>query len=233
MLPDKHIPYALGGDTLSEMDCQGLMEYCLRRIGIRANWRGSNAMWRDMAWTGTPEECKKKFGCIPVGAWLYIVSDDGGEVARGYRDGKGNAEHVGVYTGQYLGAVHASASKGKVTDSRFEGKTIRNGGWNRVGLCRQLDYGERIAALIGTADRGEDAEENQHVYNPPEMRTIRRGSRGDDVVKLQRILAAIGYELEADGIFGAMTEMCLKSYQESHGLDADGIAGPMTWAELT
>ena len=69
-LPDKHIPYARGGDTLGGMDCQGLMEYCLRQIGIKANWKGSNHMWRDMAWKGTPEECKAKFGCIPVGAWL-------------------------------------------------------------------------------------------------------------------------------------------------------------------
>lgn len=232
MLPDKHVPYALGGSTLGGMDCQGLMEYCLHKIGIRANWRGSNAMWRDMAWTGTPEECKATFGKIPVGAWLYIVSDDGGEVQRGYKDGKGNAEHVGVYTGTHLGAVHASASKGKVADSKFAGKTIRNGGWNAVGLCKLLDYGEDVAAKL-SSDPAEVRVKETPLYTPPKMRTLRKGCRGDDVVQLQRILSAIGYNLEPDGIFGAMTEQCVKSYQESHGLEADGIVGEKTRAELT
>lgn len=233
-LPDKHIPYARGGDTLGGMDCQGLMEYCLRQIGIKANWKGSNHMWRDMAWKGTPEECKAKFGCIPVGAWLYIVSDDGGEVARGYRDGQGNAEHVGVYTGQNLGAVHASASRGKVDDSKFAGKTIRNGGWNRIGLCKLLDYGEAVAAKLDKEQLETAVEEpGESVGSASEIpRTIKRGDNNDAVVKLQKILSAIGYTLDLDGIFGPMTEECVKTYQATHGLEADGIVGPLTWAEL-
>lgn len=231
-LPDKHIPYARGGDTLGGMDCQGLMEYCLRQIGIKANWKGSNHMWRDMAWTGTPEECKAKFGRIPVGAWLYIVSDDGGEVARGYKDGKGNAEHVGVYTGQNLGAVHASASRGKVADSKFEGKTIRNGGWNRIGLCKLLDYGEMVVSVEEESETAVE-EPRESVGTAFEIpRTIKRGCKGDEVVKLQKILSAIGYTLDLDGIFGPMTEECVKTYQATHELEADGIVGPLTWAEL-
>lgn len=192
-------------------------------------------MWRDMAWKGTPEECKKKFGCIPVGAWLYIVSDNGGEVARGYRDGLGNAEHVGVYTGETLGAVHASASRGKVADSTFEGKTIRNGGWNQVGLCKLLDYGEKVQAILDGGDEDqpvavEDEPKNSAAFEIPE--TVRRGSRGDAVVKLQRILVAIGYTLDLDGVFGPMTEECVKTYQATHGLEVDGVVGPLTWAEL-
>lgn len=238
LLPDKHIPYARGGDTLGGMDCQGLMEYCLRQIGISANWKGSNHMWRDMAWVGTPEECKARFGCIPAGAWLYIVSDDGGEVARGYRDGLGNAEHVGVYTGEYLGAVHASASRGKVADSKFEGKTISNGGWNRVGLCKLLDYGEKVAQTLTESEPispVEESTESESGKNPAgELdRILYRGCRGDDVVKVQKILAAIGYVLDLDGIFGPMTEECVKTYQACHGLEVDGKVGPLTWAEMT
>ena len=122
------------------MDCQGLMEYLLRELGIKKNWKGSNAMWRSMAWRGTPEECRAVFGEIPIGAWLFIVTYDGGEEARGYHDNLGNASHVGVYTAQGAGAVHASASKGCVCESKFKGSTIKNGGWNAVGLCPLLDY---------------------------------------------------------------------------------------------
>ena len=90
-LPALSVPYRNGGDTLKGMDCQGLVEYCLRQLGVRKNWRGSNAMWRDMVWRGTPEDCRKAFGRIPKGAFLYIVAFDGGEKARGYADDLGNA----------------------------------------------------------------------------------------------------------------------------------------------
>ncbi len=57
--------------------------------------------------------------------------------------------------------------------------------------------------------------------------TLRRGAKGDDVKVLQ---AAIG--VTADGTFGAMTEASLRAYQRAHGLVADGIAGPGTWAAI-
>ena len=36
----------------------------------------------------------------------------------------------------------------------------------------------------------------------------------------------------ADGIFGAGTESALKAFQRDHGLNADGICGPLTWDAL-
>jgi len=137
------------GKPYSVMDCQGLVENMLQNIGIFKNWRGSNAMWRDMAWTGTPEEAQAIFGGTPTGAFLFILKNDGGEVARGYKDGLGNAQHVGVCTNTGKGAVHSSSSKGKVCESVYKGKTIPNGGWNRVGLCKLLDYGPDVMEKIG------------------------------------------------------------------------------------
>ena len=58
---------------------------------------------------------------------------------------------------------------------------------------------------------------------------MRKGSSGDDVTKLQKRLAAAGFDPgAADGIFGSKTETALKAFQESVGIDADGIAGPAT-----
>ena len=45
-LPDRSIPYRKNGSSLKGMDCQGLVEYCLGQLGIRKDWKGSNAMWR-------------------------------------------------------------------------------------------------------------------------------------------------------------------------------------------
>lgn len=131
-----------------DLDCQALLEAMLKDVGIRKNWKGSNAMYRDMAWVGTPEECKKVFGCIPVGAWIFILEQDGREPAEYRKDGIGNANHVGVKTGGKKGAIHSSATMGKVAESMFQDKTIPNGGWNRIGLCKLLDYGSKIEKIL-------------------------------------------------------------------------------------
>lgn len=59
------------------------------------------------------------------------------------------------------------------------------------------------------------------------MKTIKRGSRGDDVKVLQRALHLID-----DGIFGPLTEEVVKAHQRKYGLVADGVVGPATWATL-
>ncbi len=128
------------GKSYSEMDCQALVERMLGDVGIHKDWKGSNAMYRDMAWVGDVDECIARYGSVPVGALLFIHAFDGGEEERGYHDGLGNASHVGVKTGTGLGAIHSSASRGCVAESKFSDKAIP-GGWNKVGLLKMLDYG--------------------------------------------------------------------------------------------
>ena len=68
---------------------------------------------------------------------------------------------------------------------------------------------------------------------PAEIRrTLRSGSKGDDVRTLQRTLRSLGYTLEIDGKFGPITVQCVKSFQGTAGLSRDGVVGPMTWAAL-
>ncbi len=130
------------GRSYSEMDCQAFVEACARDVGINLNLAGSNAWYRTMDWTGSPEACKALFGSIPKGAFLFIHAYDGGEPSY-YHDDLGNASHMGIYTGTRRGAIHSSRSRGGVFDSYFDGKTI-NGGWNCVGLWMRMDYGEDI-----------------------------------------------------------------------------------------
>lgn len=59
------------------------------------------------------------------------------------------------------------------------------------------------------------------------MRTLQRGSRGQDVRTLQRIL-----HLFEDGIYGRLTEEKVKETQALAGLKVDGVCGPKTWAVL-
>jgi peptidoglycan hydrolase-like protein with peptidoglycan-binding domain len=56
---------------------------------------------------------------------------------------------------------------------------------------------------------------------------VRLGSKGPWVVKLQEAL-----KIEADGTFGPKTEATLKAFQETNGLEPDGIAGRNTYRAL-
>lgn len=60
------------------------------------------------------------------------------------------------------------------------------------------------------------------------MRTLKKGSVGDDVKTLQKILG-----VTVDGCFGSQTEAAVKKWQAAHGLVADGIVGPKTWATMS
>ena len=57
---------------------------------------------------------------------------------------------------------------------------------------------------------------------------LRLGDRGDNVRQLQAALGKAGFGCTADGIFGPGTERAVKAAQKAHGLEPDGIAGPLT-----
>lgn len=62
--------------------------------------------------------------------------------------------------------------------------------------------------------------------------TLRNGTVGDAVFRLQKLLTAAGYPVAADGWFGDRTAEAVRAYQRDHGLVVDGIAGPRTLASL-
>jgi len=60
-----------------------------------------------------------------------------------------------------------------------------------------------------------------------ELILLRRGSKGDQVKRLQQALGT-----DADGVFGGGTEKSLKEFQKNNDLAVDGIAGPETLAKM-
>lgn len=150
------------GVPYSTIDCQAYVERVLKDCGISLNLAGSNAWYREVknhGWVGSPEECRKKFGEIPAGAFLFILKQDGKEPEKYKGDGIGNANHIGIYTamtGAQMcsasgvanaqnynhgdGAINSSYTHGCVCTSKFAGKSI-SGGWNRVGLWDRIKYG--------------------------------------------------------------------------------------------
>ena len=61
---------------------------------------------------------------------------------------------------------------------------------------------------------------------------LRKGSKGEQVKVLQRLLKAYGYNIIVDGDFGKLTEGWVKAYQIKNNLKCDGIVGNMTWGKL-
>lgn len=74
------------------------------------------------------------------------------------------------------------------------------------------------------------------LADPPDVRSgavkaeviLRKGDRGRAVVAVQRKL-----RVQADGIFGPLTERAVKRFQRRKRLDVDGIVGPITRAALS
>ena len=174
------------GTPYSKMDCQVLWEKMLADCGLKMDLGGSNSWYRyimEHGWCGTPEECAKTYGCIPQGATLFIHEKVSESTPVQFRDdGIGDITHMGVYTamtGEEMahiaieegvshadkynygnGAIHSSSSRGGVCTSEFEGKTIPNGGWNRVGL-----FMEKIA-YSGIEPSPEPSPEPEPVPEP-------------------------------------------------------------------
>lgn len=61
----------------------------------------------------------------------------------------------------------------------------------------------------------------------------RQGSRGPYVCIAQDSLTYLGFNTNGlDGVFGNNTRNATIDYQNSRGLTADGIIGPITWNRL-
>ena len=143
---------AYTGIKYSQLDCQAFVERVLKDCGVRKangspyDWKGSNDMWRNaLAWKGTIEECRARYGEIPMGAWVFIVKHDGGEIARGYHDSKGNASHVGIYCRNDNECVRDSTRTS--TRDGVGYRTLRD--FTHVGLPKMIGYGTQTGS--GTA----------------------------------------------------------------------------------
>lgn len=63
--------------------------------------------------------------------------------------------------------------------------------------------------------------------------TLKLYSKGEWVKVLQTLLNAKNSAgLKVDGEFGVFTYSAVNKYQTAHGLERDGIVGPLTWGEL-
>ena len=60
------------------------------------------------------------------------------------------------------------------------------------------------------------------------MEVLKKGSKGNDVASLQKMLTKVGYPLVADGDFGIKTHEAVKYFQANNGLKCDCLVGQKT-----
>ena len=141
----------------------------------------------------------------------------------------GNEGHTGIViavAGSVVTTVEGNTSGGYGVDSNGDGVYIK-----RYDISTQYipGFGRPNWDVI-SSNAG-----NEEVTDTMNYPTIKLGSKGSDVKKAQQLLIAKGYSCGvagADGDFGAATYNAVKKFQAVNGLEADGIVGAKTWAEL-
>ena len=188
-------------------DCSGLFSWAFKQLGGYM-YHGSNTMYL--------KYCENK-GQLSKGK-----RTDGKPLLPGTAVFVWNGEkysHVGLYVGDGI-VIEAMGTISGVTTTK-----VTAGKWTHWGELKGVNYVMTPTNdAIGTND---DA-----IETP---KTIRKGAKGELVIKAQELLRSHGYSLGkwgVDGDFGSATENAVKAFQRDNGLTADGIIGPKTWAAL-
>jgi putative chitinase len=102
-----------------------------------------------------------------------------------------------------------------------------NGGLNGLDDRRQLTTKAKAAVA-----RLEALQVGGTTPVDPARPVLRRGSRGEAVAVLQRMLRQLSFPIAVDGDFGPATELAVVQFQGEHDLTTDGIVIPKTWESL-
>ena len=168
-------------------------------------------------------ELFKKLGCwiedenrtpAPGEVIFYDWQDNG----KG--DNTGWADHVGIVD---------SVSNGTIT-------VIEGNYQNAVGQ-RKIAVNHKYIRGYGVPKYDAESEVKPEAKTITiKLQELRKGSTGEQVEALQRILSTYGYSLgnknPYDGKFGAKTDAAVREFQEDNNLTIDGEVGEETWAAL-
>ena len=197
-------------------DCSGLFAWAFQALGGSIS-HGSNSIWRSY--------------CTETGRLEKGRRTDGKQLQPGtavFTDVNGDKTHIGLYIGNGE-VIEASGTKAGVIKS-----SVENSKWKCWGELKGVSYQDQ--------GKGQDKKPEEMEKHDPDLLpettkrpTLRKGNKNKYVTQMQTILAGLGYNLGIcgiDGDYGTSTEAAVKAFQLDHGLDADGICGPKTWAAL-
>lgn len=175
----------------------------------------------------------KHDGCID-----YILAHTGGTVeAVGYNSSAGYYAKIRVSPRTLMVYYHmremACVKKGATIKT---GEKIGYMGSTGTATGAHLHFGIQCDGkwIDPQPYLDKDYTEGEHTVNIT-MSVLKKGSKGEQVKTLQRLLICQGYDLGkygADGSFGSATDSAVRTYQKNKGLDVDGSVGQNTWNKI-
>ncbi|MEO1400277.1 MAG: peptidoglycan-binding protein [Cyanobacteria bacterium J06635_1] len=97
-------------------------------------------------------------------------------------------------------------------------------GTKRAVITFQTQVGLKADGIVGPKTR--------QILNARPLYLTTPYLKGPDVERVQRAIASLGIPLTLDGVFGPGTLVAVETFQQRHGLLADGVIGPKTLSKL-
>ena len=189
-------------------DCRGFTDWILKQFGFDLYGDTCGAQWNHKDnWCA-----RGTFGIdpIPQNVLVNIFIYDGSKW---------------THTGFYFNGATCECSSGV---QYFE--KMKANRWTHWAVAKCFASGWEAPKPQKEPEK--QPEKGQQTVSRP---TIRKGNKNKYVKEVQEKLIQLGYNLGicgADGDFGTATEAAVKQFQRDHGLTADGVVGPKTYAAL-
>lgn len=162
---------------------------------------------------------------------LYSVSGkpDVGDVIFYDWDSNGTSDHVGIVTevadGAYI-VIEGNKSDAVGYRTIYPNYPYIKG----FGFASRLDEKKPTESAPSSTVGQQMADK---IVANRRWPTLQLYSKGEWVTVLQAMLNAENKAgLDVDGEFGVFTYSAVNKFQTAHGLERDGIVGPLTWGEL-
>lgn len=147
----------------------------------------------------------------------------------GKGDNKGSSDHVGIV--EKVSDGYITVIEGNYSDSVKRRTLAVNGRYIRGYGVPKYDPESASEPSAEVKVETSQVEATANVA----LKVLKKGSEGEQVKALQRMLYAMGYNIGSnpiDGDFGSKTDAAVRAYQKKYGLAVDGIVGVKTWRKI-